>query len=83
LKEWNEKWKETYKEQGNKGLRNLMIGSGECVALPQGLTSVGYTGRWQPGARVIDIVLSLRALVTPDRWSQFWDKVNRFGFSFA
>jgi hypothetical protein len=27
----------------------------ECVALPQFLTDVGYTGRWQPGPRVIDL----------------------------
>jgi hypothetical protein len=60
LKEWDEKWKQTYKEQGDKGLRNLMIGSGECVALPQGLTSVGYTGRWQPGARVINVAKTLK-----------------------
>lgn len=27
----------------------------ECVALPQFLTDVGHTGRWQPGPRVIDL----------------------------
>jgi hypothetical protein len=27
----------------------------ECAALPQFLTDVGYTGRWQPGPRVIDL----------------------------
>lgn len=27
----------------------------ECVALPQFLTDVGYTGRWQPGPRVVDL----------------------------
>jgi hypothetical protein len=27
----------------------------ECVALPQYLTDVGYTGRWWPGPRVIDL----------------------------
>lgn len=27
----------------------------ECVALPQSLTNVGYTGRWQPGARAVDL----------------------------
>jgi len=27
----------------------------ECPALPQFLTDVGYTGRWQPGPRVIDL----------------------------
>jgi hypothetical protein len=27
----------------------------ECAALPQFLTDVGYTGRWWPGPRVIDL----------------------------
>jgi hypothetical protein len=27
----------------------------ECAALPQFLTAVGYTGRWHPGPRVIDL----------------------------
>jgi len=27
----------------------------ECAALPQALTDVGYTGRWAPGPRVIDL----------------------------
>lgn len=27
----------------------------ECVALPQFLTDVGYTGRWRPGPRVMDL----------------------------
>jgi hypothetical protein len=25
----------------------------------------------------------LALVLTKDRWSQFWDKVNRFGFSFT
>lgn len=29
--------------------------NGECARLPQVLTDVGYTGRWQPGPRVIDL----------------------------
>lgn len=27
----------------------------QCVALPQFLTSVGHTSRWQPGERVVDL----------------------------
>lgn len=27
----------------------------ECAALPQALTDVGYSGRWAPGPRVIDL----------------------------
>lgn len=35
----------------------------ECVALPQKLTEVGYTGRWQPGPRVIDLAFLLPGTV--------------------
>jgi hypothetical protein len=31
------------------------FGDGECVALPQHLTSVGPTSRWRPGPRVVDL----------------------------
>lgn len=27
----------------------------ECVALPQAVTNVGYTGSWRPGARVVEL----------------------------
>lgn len=30
-------------------------GDGECVALPQGVTTVGHTSRWRPGPRVVDL----------------------------
>lgn len=60
LREWDEKTKQAWKEQGKEGLKHLMIGTGECVALPQGLTGVGYTGRWQRGDRVIDVAQTLK-----------------------
>jgi hypothetical protein len=31
------------------------FGDGECVALPQRLTSVGPTSLWRPGPRVVDL----------------------------
>lgn len=31
------------------------FGSGECVALPQGVTEIGHTSRWYPGSRVLDL----------------------------
>jgi hypothetical protein len=31
------------------------IANGECARLPQELTDVGHTSRWQPGARVVDL----------------------------
>jgi hypothetical protein len=60
LKEWDEKYKQTFKEQGLEGLENLRIANGECARLPQELTDVGWTGRWQRGDRVIDVARTLR-----------------------
>lgn len=31
------------------------IANGECARLPQALTDVGHTSRWQPGPRVVDL----------------------------
>jgi hypothetical protein len=31
------------------------LDNGQCARLPQVLTDVGYTGRWQPGPRVVDL----------------------------
>lgn len=31
------------------------FGDGECVALVQAVTNVGYTGWWRPGPRVVDL----------------------------
>lgn len=60
MKEWEEKSRQVVKEQGREGLKNLMIANGECARLPQELTSVGWTGRWQPGERVIDVARTLK-----------------------
>ena len=60
LREWDEKSKQTYKEQGREGLRKLMIANGQCARLPQELTNVGWTGRWQRGPRVIDVARTLK-----------------------
>jgi hypothetical protein len=60
LKEWEDKAKQVYKEQGKDGLKHLMIANGQCARLPQELTSVGYTGRWQRGDRVIDVARALK-----------------------
>ncbi|HEV7817330.1 MAG TPA: BPSL0067 family protein [Janthinobacterium sp.] len=38
-----------WKDEGKQKLAN-----GECARLPQELTDVGWTGRWQRGARVLD-----------------------------
>ena len=60
LREWDEKAKQLWKEQGKVGLKHLMIDNGECARLPQTLTTVGWTGRWQRGERVIDVARTLK-----------------------
>lgn len=60
LKEWDEKYKQAWKEHGQAGLDNLMIANGQCARLPQELTNVGWTGRWQRGDRVIDVARTLK-----------------------
>ncbi|WP_313703308.1 BPSL0067 family protein [Massilia sp.] len=37
--------------------KHQSFGDGECVALPQAVTNVGYTGFWRPGPRVVDLSL--------------------------
>lgn len=65
--------------------RHLPIGSGVTEAacktlVKQRLCNSGM--RWvEKGAK---IVLSLRALMlTPERWEQFWGKINQYGFPVA
>jgi hypothetical protein len=60
LKEWDERYKQAWKEHGRDGLNSLMIANGECARLPQELTNVGWTGRWQPGERVVDVARSIK-----------------------
>jgi hypothetical protein len=62
--------------------RAYPIGSGVTEAacktvIKQRLCCSGM--RWKETSAAV--VLSLRALVlTPTRWSQFWDKLNQYGF---
>jgi hypothetical protein len=60
IKEWDEKYKQAWKENRQAGLDALMIANGQCARLPQELTSVGYSGTWQRGDRVIDVARTLR-----------------------
>lgn len=60
LRKWEEAAKQAWKEHGQAGLDSLMIANGECARLPQELTSVGWSGRWQRGDRVIDVARTLR-----------------------
>jgi len=60
IKEWDEKYRTTWKEKGRDGLNALKIADGECARLPQVLTNVGHTSGWQPGERVIDVARTLK-----------------------
>jgi hypothetical protein len=51
LEELKEKWANQY------------IDNGECARLPQVLTDVGYTGRWLPGPKVVDLSFLLPGIV--------------------
>ncbi|TFW30522.1 BPSL0067 family protein [Massilia horti] len=51
LEELKEKWANQY------------IDNGQCARLPQVLTDVGYTGRWLPGPRVVDLAFLLPGTV--------------------
>jgi N-methylhydantoinase A/oxoprolinase/acetone carboxylase beta subunit len=58
-----------------------VLAAGSRVEGPAIVQQFDATTMIEPGAAV---VLSLRALrLTPDRWRQFWDKLDRFGFPAA
>jgi hypothetical protein len=60
LREWDDRAKQAWKDHGKEGLDALRIANGQCARLPQELTSVGHTSRWQPGERVIDVARTLK-----------------------
>ncbi len=61
VKEWEAKYRKAWYESGHAGIRSLKIANGQCARLPQELTSVGHTSRWQPGERVVDVARTLKA----------------------
>jgi hypothetical protein len=64
---------------------HLPIGSGVTEAACKVLVKARLGGSGMKWKRTgAEIVLSLRALThTKGRWGQFWDKVNRYGYSFV
>jgi hypothetical protein len=53
-----QKWKDELKKSMEEDILHLsppQIANGECARLPQALTNVGHTSRWQPGERAIDV----------------------------
>lgn len=55
IKKWAEQ-KATDEQEG----KQTFIANGSCARLPQELTNVGHTSRWQPGERVIDVARTLQ-----------------------
>jgi hypothetical protein len=60
IKEWEQKYRTAWYESGYEGIRSLKIANGQCARLPQELTNVGHTSRWQPGERVVDVARTLK-----------------------
>jgi hypothetical protein len=57
LKKWEEQNAKDWYEDHDK---LTFIANGQCARLPQELTNVGHTSRWQPGERVVDISRTLK-----------------------
>jgi hypothetical protein len=57
IKKWEEQRAKDWNEDHDK---LTFIANGQCARLPQALTSVGHTSRWQPGERVIDVARTLK-----------------------
>lgn len=53
------KWAQQKTSDEKEGQRTF-IANGQCARLPQELTSVGHTSRWQPGECVIDVARTLK-----------------------
>jgi hypothetical protein len=58
LNELVKKW-ETQHVKDLQEQTQTFIADGQCARLVQELTNVGYSGRWQPGERVIDVARTL------------------------
>lgn len=49
-----------------------VIANGECARLPQELTNVGHTSRWQPGERVLEVAKTLQpGTVIANFWYEY------------
>lgn len=60
IKEWEDRYRKAWNENGQTGIQSLKIADGQCARLPQELTNVGHTSRWQPGERVVDVARTLK-----------------------
>jgi hypothetical protein len=57
LKKWEQQNAKDWYEDHDK---LTFIANGQCARLPQELTNVGHTSRWQPGERVVDVSRTLK-----------------------
>lgn len=57
VKKWDKQREKDWAEDQSK---ITFIADGQCARLPQALTSVGHTTRWQPGDRVVDVARTLK-----------------------
>lgn len=55
LKKWAEQ-----QAKDEKAHWQTFIANGQCARLPQVLTNVGHTSRWQLGERVVDVARTLK-----------------------
>ena len=58
------------------------VANGECARLPQELTDVGWTGRWLPGPRVVDLSFLLPGTVIANfkLVNGYWKFPNEHGY---
>lgn len=57
IKKWEKQRARDWAEDHDK---ITFVADGQCARLPQTLTSVGHTSRWQRGERVIDVAKTLK-----------------------
>lgn len=57
VKKWENQREKDWAEDQKK---ITFIADGQCARLPQALTSVGHTSRWQRGDRVVDVAKTLK-----------------------
>lgn len=58
IKKWEDQRAKDWQENHSK---ITYIANGQCARLPQALTSVGHTSRWQRGERVVDVAKKLKS----------------------
>lgn len=71
IKKWSEQRLKDWNEDQN---RLTFIANGQCARLPEELTRVGHTSRWQPGERVVDVARTLQPGTVIANFQSEYDK---------